>query len=164
MNQIRKDGKSFEDSAFRQDVHFITSEGAPGGEHFDEFLDAAGFDDVAIGAEFIGAADVSVTRGGAEDIDMKMTKEGIGADGGEDFEAVDAREFQVEKNGDRHGVFIPVGINARALQVSESLLAVSDGGEEVGDLRGFPSSLHEEGIVRIIFDQEDSVGVEISLH
>ena len=48
--------------------------------------------------------------------------------------------------------------------MSESLLAITDRGQLVRDFRRFPRALHEEGVVRIILDEEDGVGIEYRLH
>jgi hypothetical protein len=136
-------------------------EGVPGFEHFDEGIEAAGFDEVVVGAEFEGFFDVGAADGGAEDIDAEVAELGVGTDGGKDIEAVDAGEFEIEKNGDGVRVLISVVEFAGAAEVIEGLLAVGDEMEAVFEAGAGPGFGHEGGVVGAVFDEEDEVMIEV---
>ena len=103
-----------------------------------EVLDAAGFDEIGIGAEVVGAVDVAGFIGRGEDHDEQASEAGLAANPFEDFKSVDAGHFNVKEEHFREGIFLMIS----GFEVANGLLAVLnkfhtdiDAGLEEGSLQ-----------------------------
>ena len=110
------------------------------------------FDEIGFGAEIFGALTIALFGGRGENDNVQVAEARLLLDPGEDLEAVEVGEFQIEEDDGRQRVIIPVGEFSDAREVIKGDLAI------IGDLDGeayfgfLQSALHEEDIVLIVFN------------
>jgi hypothetical protein len=120
-------------------------------------LETEVFDEEGVCSKTVGTIDViHVTRSGKDD-DGQGSESVLLANPGEDLEAVNAPEFQVQKDEDREGILRAIGELAFTAEVGDGVFARATELNGVFEGSLFKGGLHQEDIRLAVFNDKNYV-------
>ena len=114
------------------------------------------FDQEGVGSKFISAVDVEDVFGRSEDDNAQRFEAGLPAYPLQQFEPIEFRHFEVEKNQIRERILIALAILSLALEISHRLLAIMKNLEGITHVGLSQSAPDEKDVILAIFHQKNA--------